>query len=197
MSASAQFDPLTVYANGSGTYSRSKNTELSGNSENTLQNAVGMFSLGIFPIPKFLTGIGFSLVNTNEEAKNVGSSSITYLYYLSKSTSRNIGPFVRYYIAKGFFCEANYMFGHQETFLEQTIVSNQFLGVITSSSQKTEVSLRGFSVGAGYSFFVGKSRNLSIDAGVFYQSYKASSKYAALSAGLGVSGFIFKKDNND
>ncbi len=194
----AQFDQFSVYASGSGTYSRSKNTELSGDSENTLQNAVGTFSLGIFPMSKLLTGIGFSLVSTKEEAKNVSSTpSIIYLHYLSESSSRNLVPFVRYYVSKGFFCEANYIIGRQETILKQTSTSDQFLGVVTSSSQKIERKVHGFSVGAGYSFFVSKSRNLSIDAGVFYQSYKASSKYAALSAGLGVSGFIFKKDKND
>jgi hypothetical protein len=197
-SSFAQFDQFSVYASGTGTYARTKNTQLSGDSKNTVQNAVGMFSLGIFPMSKLLTGINFSLVNTKEEAKNVSSTpSLTYLNYLSESSSRNIGPFVRYYITKGLFCEANYIFGHQENILEQTIISNQVLGGVTSSSQKIETKLRGFSVGAGYSFFVSKSRNLSIDAGVFYQSYKAASKYAALSAGLGVSGFIFKKDKND
>lgn len=195
---SAQFDPLTIYTSGSGTYSRSQDTQLSDDAEITVQNAVGSFSLGIFPMPKLLAGVGFSLIGNKEEGKNILSPSLpSYKDYSNKSTSRNITQFVRYYISKGLFCEANYMFGRQKITIRE-IETSLMPGDWSSTFEGSrEVKIRGFSVGAGYSFFLNKSKNVALDAGIFYQSYKSISKYAALSVGLGVSGFIFKKDNND
>jgi hypothetical protein len=199
-SSFAQFDQLTVYANGNGTYSRSRDTQLSGDAESTFQNALGGISTGIFSLPKVLTGVGFSLTSSREESKNIprpGLGGSNYTSVSAKSISWSLGPFVRYYMIRGFFCEANYTVGREESAFRLTDTDSMPGGSVSIFESSRKEKLRTFSIGAGYSFFVNKSRNLSIDAGVFYQSYKAASSFATISAGVGVSGFIFKKDNND
>ena len=189
----AQFDPSTIYVGGFGTYSFARNTELSGNSENSTQSSLANISVGIFPIKKLLIGINFGLLSAKERAEDIMDPSGFYYYdeIEEKTLSYTAGPFVRYYIVKGLYGEVNFLLGKSKTRSEST--SRDLQNQITYSGwEETSQGLRGLAIAAGYSIFLDKSKKVALDVSVGYQQYQAASKFAGVAAGLGVSGFLFK-----
>jgi hypothetical protein len=189
----AQFDQSTVYVGGMATYSFSKNTELSGDGENSIQSSLVNVSIGMFATKQLLIGLSFGLLSNKETVEEVADPTGLYYYeeLEEKSSSYTAGPFVRYYIVNGLYGEASYITGKSKVRTEYDMVDLQNQ-VFLSGWEETKQTIKGFSLGAGYSIFLDKNKKVALDVSLAYQNYKAASKFSGIAAGLGISGFLFK-----
>jgi len=193
ISAYGQFSRNTVLISGFGSYSTEKNSE----SDNSTEQFLVGVSSGYFIINKLAVGASINWAGLNQESSYAFEVPLQYtaVNELNESKAWGLGPFARYYLFKGLFVEADYLFGKSKVTNETQSVTFTYPNTIPSSIYSTsaqETKSKLFAIGAGYSLIVTKSRNLGIDIGVFYRYHETSISYSGLSVNLSITGFLFQ-----
>ncbi|WP_333819392.1 hypothetical protein [Ohtaekwangia sp.] len=195
----AQFNKWTIFTNGTGAYSYSKYTGSNNSSDKSMTLTP---SIGVFVFNRCVAGVEFNYLYAKDESSTVLLLTSQNVY-ANRETTRSrayaLGPYVRYYPVAKLFVQGGYFWGgtKQENVADTYATGTGNLPDLptqpsrTHTEQRSNVSLNGFSVGPGYSFFIDGNKKVAIDLSIVYQHYSAEGNgYNGFSVGLGLSGFL-------
>lgn len=182
----AQFDQGNIYLSGQATYSYQENGKVD---KYKIKNLLLSPSIGLFVRHRLIVGGELGLMSVKEEGNNVGG----YSDIETVSTTYTAGPFVRYFLNPGLFLQFSYFWGKMKE--DVTAVSGNSVVIENHEDWKVQ----GYSLTPGYSVFLGQEKRVAIDimAGYRFYSLNNSVEYKGFVAGLGVSAFLQREEDND